>query len=428
MDDPKDDPMDDSGHPSVKHPLRILQIETFGRGGLTHYAYNLSLALAERGHHITFVTAANYELEGRSDLPPNVEVVKAIGRIHHRLGASMPGLVRNLWLKIEAIYDSFAVARLARRLRPDVVHLHCTNQIALLYLRALRRLGRPLVATAHVVTPHEPIRFQDAVYRRVHQLGDLIIAHSEFDQQRLLDEFDVDSRRVRVIPHGEYGFFDHPTDGDDEPDDVSIERIAAERITVRKSLGLGPQDEVALFFGYIREYKGLDVLFEAWPQVTPFRSAARLLVAGDPVQLGPERRQELERWATRLGAVHRFGYIPFSDVSRYFAAADVLVMPYRHISQSGVLFLALSLGLPVVATKVGALPEMLDDGDSALLVSPESPDDLARALVRVLGDADLRERLAQGGREVAEAHSWSSIAEQTEAAFAELVDNVQERS
>jgi 2-deoxystreptamine N-acetyl-D-glucosaminyltransferase/2-deoxystreptamine glucosyltransferase len=85
-----------------------------------------------------------------------------------------------------------------------------------------------------------------------------------------------------------------------------------------------------------------------------------------------------------------------------------------------VLFVALSLGLPVVATRVGALPEVLRDGESGLLVPPESPGALAGALVRALGDSDLRERLADGGRRVAARHSWPSIAEQTESAFASL--------
>ena len=99
----------------------------------------------------------------------------------------------------------------------------------------------------------------------------------------------------------------------------------------------------------------------------------------------------------------------------------MLVLPYRHISQSGVLFLALSQGLPVVATRVGALPEVLCDGESGLLVPPESPEALSQALVRLFGDADLQRRLAAGGRAVAARHTWPSIAEQTESAFAGLV-------
>jgi glycosyltransferase involved in cell wall biosynthesis len=147
---------------------------------------------------------------------------------------------------------------------------------------------------------------------------------------------------------------------------------------------------VALFFGYIREHKGLDVLLEAWPTVVDARPRARLLVAGDPVRLDAERRDRLEAWATRLGAVHRLEYISFSDVTPYFHAADVLALPYRHISQSGILFIALSLGVPVVATRVGALPELLGEDESALLVPTESPPALAEALIRVLGDPSYR--------------------------------------
>ena len=405
----------------VKRPLRILEIETFGRGGLTHYAYNLSSALAERGHRVTLVTAAAYELEGRAGLSEDVAIVKAIARCSHRFdepGGSgrRPGPLRAvagaLLSKAEAVFDAFAVAALARRLRPNVIHFHCTHPISVLYLALLQSLNRPLVATAHVVTPHEQIRFQEAVYRRVHRLGDLIIAHSEFDNQRLQREFAVDPGRVAVIPHGEYSFFEQGFDRGGEPID---------RESARRALGLGPDEKVALFFGYIREYKGLDVLLEAWPRVAAAAPAARLVVAGDPVRLSSARRGELQHWAARLGAMHRFGYVPFADVARYFAAADLLVMPYRHISQSGVLYLALALGVPVVATRVGGLPEMLRDGDSALLVPPESPEDLARALVRGLGDAELRQRLARGGRRVAEEHSWPSIAEQTERVFLQLV-------
>ena len=281
------------------------------------------------------------------------------------------------------------------------MHLHCTNQIALAYLILLRLTGVPVAVTAHVVTAHERTRVQDAVHRRIHRLSPLIIAHSEFDRTRLIEEFAIDPGRVIVIAHGEYGFFGH--------DAAPVEPEAA-----RRQLGLDPGDEVALFFGYIREYKGLDVLLDAWPAVAKARPGARLVVAGDPVRLDAARRDALLAAATRVGAVHRFGYVPFSEVTGYFAAADVLVLPYRHVSQSGVLFLALAHGLPVVATRVGALPEVLRDGESGLLVPPESPGALAEALVRLFGDADLRRRLAAGGRAVAARHAWPAIAERTE--------------
>ena len=387
--------------------MRILEVETFGRGGLIHYAHNLSRARAGRGHQVTLLPTAGYELEGRAELPPGVRLVKAIARLSQGPAAAWPRLVRVLVVRLEAVGDAFRVALLARRLKPDVVHLHCTHPIALLYLTLMRWLGLAVVETAHVVTPHEPLPFQRAIYGRIHRRAHRVIAHSEVDRGRLRHELGVPDDRLAVIPHGEYGFFD--------PGGEACDRQAA-----RNGLGLEPESEVALFFGYIREYKGLDLLLEAWPAVAAMRPAARLVVAGDPVRLGAERRRELEGRARALGAVSRFEYVPFAEVHRYFAAADLLVMPYRRISQSGVLYLALALGLPVVATRVGALPEMLRDGDSALLVPPESSEALAEAIGRVLGDADLRRRLAEGGRQVARAHSWPAIAERTEALFSGL--------
>ncbi len=387
-------------------PMRILEIETFGRGGLVHYAHNLSSALAGRGHEVTLLTAAAYELEDRPR-PEGLRLVRAIGRFTSGRGRALPGPLLAWARRVEAVADAFAVTAVARRERPDVVHFHSTNPAAAVYLTLLRRAGVPLVATAHVVTPHERVPLQRAVYRRVHHAPDLVVAHSEFDRRRLVDEFAVPPGRVVVIPHGEYGFF------------AAGER--RDRDEARHGLGLSPQDEVALFFGYVREYKGLDVLLDAWPAVREARPRARLVVAGDPVRLPAPRRRALEEQAARLGAVCRLEFVPFSDVAAYFAAADALVLPYRHVSQSGVLYLALALGLPVVATRVGGLPELLQDGASALLVPPESPVALAAALARLLGDADLRGRLARGGLRIAEEHSWPAVAERTEAAFARLV-------
>ena len=388
--------------------MRILEIETFGRGGLIHYTYNLSCALAERGHEVTLLTTAGYELEERS-LPANLGVVKLLARFTHLHSSKIPARGLGPARSLEALADSLRVAAFARRLQPDVIHFHSTNTSSLAYLGLLRWLGIPITATAHVVTPHERIRFQNAIYHRIHHLSHLHIAHSESDRRRLEGEFGVTPESVVVIPHGEYGFF---AEGFEAPDPGSA----------RRSLGLEPQDRVALFFGYIREYKGLDLLLEAWPRVVDALPQARLVVAGDASRLADSRRQELEEQALRSGVICHLEYIPFSEVARYFRAADLLAMPYRHISQSGVLYLALSLGVPVVATAVGALPEVLCDGESALLIPPESPVDLAQALIRLLGDDPLRERLAQGGRRVGAAHSWPAIAASTEKAFASLIE------
>lgn len=384
--------------------MRILEVEVFGRGGLAHYVSNLSQALATRGHQVTLVTAADYELEGQGSPTPNLRIVERTGRVAGKFRNAHTHIFLRAVRRIEAVLDAIAVARIARRLRPDVIHLHSTNSIAVVYLALFRMLRRPVATTAHVVTPHESMRLQRTIYGSIHAMADLVIAHSEFDRRRLHTEFGVDDDRLAVISHGEYGFFERTGE-------ISSRQVA------RQSLNLEDDQEVALFFGYIREYKGLDILLEAWPVVAEARPNARLVIAGDPVQLSPERSAELQAWAERVGALHRFDYIPFSEVSRYFSAADLLVMPYRRISQSGVLFLALSLGVPVLATSVGGISEMLEDESNALLIEPESTSSLARALIRALGDPGLQQRLADGGRQVAARYSWDSIAQETETAF-----------
>jgi glycosyltransferase involved in cell wall biosynthesis len=392
---------------AAKGALRVLEIETYGRGGLMHYAFNLSDALARRGATVDLVTAAGCELADRP-VPDGLRLSMPLGRWDARNGGRWPRPLASLGRKSEALLDARTVARIARRLAPDIVHLHNTNTSALAYLSALRRLRLPLVATAHVVTPHEPVAFQEALYRRIHTLPDLVIAHSELDRARLVREFGVPEGNITVIPHGDYSFF---AELGETPD----------RTTARQRLGIDGEAPVVLFFGYLREYKGLDVLLDAWPSVTATTPGARLVIVGDPVRLPPARREEFERRADAVGALRRFEYVPLEEVAGYFAAADLLVLPYRRISQSGVLYLALSLGVPVVASAVGAWPDLLTNGEQALLVEPGSPSALADALVRALRDPGLRERLAAGGGAVARAHAWPAVAERTEQAFRALL-------
>jgi glycosyltransferase involved in cell wall biosynthesis len=251
------------------------------------------------------------------------------------------------------------------------------------------------------------MRGERHVQRGIYRLADHVIVHGEGDRDRLVSEFGLGRDRISVIPHGDYSFFDVGS--------------VPSREEARRWLGVSPDAEVALFFGFIREYKGLDVLLDAWPEVARGGRRRTLVVAGDPARLEPARARAFEARARALGAIHHFRYVPFEDVPRYFAAADTLVLPYRRISQSGVLLLAMSMGVPVVATRVGAFPEVLTDGENGILLPPGDVASLTHALDRVLGDADLRAELAGRARETIErVYSWSAIAERTETLFRQL--------
>ncbi len=285
--------------------MRILEIETFGRGGLTHYAYNLSCALARRGHevdprHLRGLRARGPRAAG------HLRVLKTIAPLTQRPGGVRPAFAAGLARKVEALVDAFRVALLARRLRPDVIHLHCTNPISLVYLTLLRWLGAPVVSTAHVVTPHERMPLQRAVSGGSTGSSDLVIAHSEFDR----------TPPARGVRRGSRAGGRH----------------SPRRVRLLRPRWRGPGTRGGATEPRSRAGGRGRPLLRLHPRVQGPGSAARGLArrrrraARAPASSWPATRsawtraaaRELEAWATRLGAVHRFEYIPFSDVSRYF--------------------------------------------------------------------------------------------------------------
>jgi glycosyltransferase involved in cell wall biosynthesis len=244
---------------------------------------------------------------------------------------------------------------------------------------------RPVVLTAHDVLPREPHRGQLAAQRRLYERVDAVVVHSAHGRARLVDALGIAAGKVAVIPHGA---FTHLLDVPDEralPDDLA----AVDR-------------PVVLFFGLLRPYKGLDVLLDAW------RAAdldAELWIVGMPrMDIAPLRAAAPRRvrWVSR--------FVADNEVAAYFRRADLVVLPYREIDQSGVLFTALAFGASLVLSAVGGFPEVAADG-AAALVAPGDADALAGELRRLLGDAAARARLAAGARAAAAGrYSWDAIA------------------
>ena len=273
---------------------------------------------------------------------------------------------------------------LARRGRPggaraDVVHF---QWLAVQPLDAglLRAFPRPLVLTAHDVLPREPRPGQRAAQRALYGRVDAVVVHSEHGRARLVEELGVPPGKVTVIPHGVL----HPSGDDGLPPELA-----------------GVEGPVALFFGLLRPYKGLDVLLEAWRGI----DGAELWVVGMP---------RMDTAGLRASAppgvrfVERF--VPDAQVAALFRRADLAVLPYREIDQSGVLFTALGAGTPLVLSDVGGFPEVAADG-AAELVPPGDAAALHTTLARLLADPAARERLAAGARRAAaERYGWDAIA------------------
>ena len=183
---------------------------------------------------------------------------------------------------------------------------------------------------------------------------------------------------------------------------------AADRAAARARLGLAAETTAVLCFGLIRPYKGVDVVLEAMA-LLPAAPHVTLLLAGEPWgEEGVRVSRLLADSRLRGRVIARLEWVPESEAGEWFAAADAAVLPYRSATGSAVAAQCLGAGLPVAASRVGGLADVIRDGVNGLLVPPGNPEALAAALLR-LADPVLRRTLARGADA---AGTWDSYAEE----------------
>lgn len=245
--------------------------------------------------------------------------------------------------------------------------------------------SRPLVLTAHDVLPREPRPGQLAAQRRLYERVDAVVVHSEHGRARLVDALGIEPGNVHVIEHGAFEHLTRVPRARPLPDELAA---------VRKP--------VVLCFGLLRPYKGIDVLLDAWREL---RADAELWIVGMPRMDVAALRASAPasvRWVSR--------FVTDQEVAAYFERADLVVLPYREIDQSGVLFTALAFGAPLLLSDVGGFAEVAAQG-AAALVQPGDPVALAAALRRLLADPGERAALAAASRTAAAGrYSWDAIA------------------
>ena len=155
---------------------------------------------------------------------------------------------------------------------------------------------------------------------------------------------------------------------------------AVERDEACKKIGINPAENYTLFFGLIRDYKGLDLLLEAWAKWSP--EGRKLLIAGEFYASREKYIALIERLGLQDRVVLHDRFIADDDVKYYFSAADCLVLPYRTATQSGVTQIAYNFSLPMIVTRVGGLPEIVPDGRVGLVCEPNA-DSIAAAMQQI---------------------------------------------
>jgi glycosyltransferase involved in cell wall biosynthesis len=195
----------------------------------------------------------------------------------------------------------------------------------------------------------------------------------------------------------------------------------------KQRLGIRDTDKAILFFGRIKPYKGIEYLIDAFRLLLRTRQDYRLIIAGraDPGDsYWTSLFNEVRDYTQRGSAIIIPEFIPDHQTEVYFKAADVLVLPYRRIYQSGVLFLGFNFGLPAIVADAGSLRDEIVEGQNGFVVKPEDPVALADAIERYFASdlyADLDRRRSDIKSHAYQRHSWEDVAHTTMNVYAKLL-------
>ena len=393
--------------------MKVVVIEPAGKGGMIHYAWQLCGAMAELGASVTLITDRHYELESL-DHPFTLDRSLRLWdpKPESETGSTIVRRLRRVWRALVYYREWGRAVLMIRRLRPDVVQLGDIRFATdLVPIRALRKLVPVLGDVCHNIHPFSGgatssgtfgiSALERPLYDRAYRQFDAVFVHYGVNAKEFARTFPSSASSVVPIVHGNERIFEVLASADATP------------ARLRRDLGLAPSQRVVLFFGTLSLYKGLDLLLDAFVRITERFDDAVLVLAGYPMSsfdpdayLDEARRRGI---AEKVRIIAR--YVAADEVRAWMELAGVTVFPYRSIYQSGALQLAQTFGAPIVATRVGAMPEVIRDGETGILVEPDRPDLLADAIVRVLDDRALAGRLGSAARaDAAERFSWTSVA------------------
>jgi glycosyltransferase involved in cell wall biosynthesis len=389
---------------------RTSQLALLTGGGDKPYALGLASTLISQGvafdfigsnevdgpdlHQSSLVRFLNLRGDQRSDVGTLRKVLRVL--IYYR---------RLLWYAATA--------------KPKLFHILWNNKFELidrtLLLLFYRLLGKRIAFTAHNVNAGRRDN-NDSFLNRLtlkiqYWLLDHIFVHTEQMKRELQTDFGVISQKITVIPFGVNN---------------TVPNTALTCLEARQRVGLAASDKAMLFFGNIAPYKGLEYLIEAVAVLARTHPEYRLLIVGRPKNC-PTYWEQIQRRISQLGLrpnlIERIEFVPDEETEVYFKAADVLILPYTHIFQSGVLLLGYNFGLPVIGSNVGSLREDVISGKTGYVCRARDSEDLAAA-IRTYFDSALYAQLAERRVEISdyarERYSWAKVGEMTRGVYGRL--------
>lgn len=396
---------------SVNSTAGALEVALLTGGQDPHYALGLVTALANAGVRLDVVG---------NDLVDNPKMHATAGiRFVDLYGSkSAAGIV----FKVAKTLLSYArLLQYTATAKARTFHILWGNKFDLadrtLLMFYYKMLGKAVVLTAHNVNAGRRDG-RDSLLNRLtlriqYQCADHIFVHTPKMRDELVERFRVKADAVTVIPYGINNAV---------PDSHLTSPEAKRRLRLRTT------DKTMLFFGAIKSYKGLEYLVEAFQKLDGIDPLYRLIIAGEQKKGHKEYWRRIERaidgHPSRARILQKIEFIGDEEVEQYFRAADVAILPYTEIFQSGILFLAYAYGVPVIATDVGSFSEDIVEGRTGYSCRPRNPDDLAATIQRYF-ESELYKQLEHRHQEIRDyvlsRHSWDIVADRTRGVYSRVL-------
>src|SRR5437870_2763292 len=396
---------------SVLRPPSI-RVALLTGGGDKPYALGMAAALTSVGIHVDFVGSDDLSVP---ELLANPRLNFLNLRGDQREDASTKAKVLRV-LKYYARLIGYAA-----KAKPKLFHILWNNKFHLfdctLLMLYYKLLSKRVVFTAHNVNAGKRDQ-NDSWLNRIslkvqYSLCDHIFVHTDGMKSEMTSEFRIAEDKVSFIPFGINN---------------TVPNTSLSSAEVKRQLGISNGDKVLLFFGNIAPYKVLEYLIAAFSELLTKDRNYRLLVVGK--SKGPGSYWNQIRSATESSSIGdriiaKIEYVPDEETELYFKTADVLILPYAHVFQSGVLFLGYSFGLPAIAADVGTLKQEIIEGETGFVFKPRDSSDLARKIDQYFDSElfyDLEARRAQIKKYANERYSWDKVAAVTTSVYSRLLN------
>ena len=377
-----------------------LKVALLTGGGDKPYALGMAAALTSVGILVDFV--------GSDDLSVPELLNDPLVNFLNLRGEQRPQASRTAKaLRVLSYY--VRLIRYAATAKPKLFHILWNNKFQFfdrtLLMLYYKLLGKGLVLTAHNVNSGKRDG-NDSLLNRLslkiqYRLSNHIFVHTDRMKSELTADFEIASDKVSVIPFGINN---------------TVSNTTLSRAEAKAQLGISKGDKVLLFFGNIAPYKGLEYLLAAFINLSKEDKHYRLLIVGKP-KGSEDYWEHISRTIAGSGVgdriIEKIEYVPDEATELYFKAADVLILPYAHVFQSGVLFLGYSFGLPAIVADVGSLKEEIVEGETGFAFNSEDSSDLARIICKYFENdlfRNLESRQLKIREYANERYSWSKVA------------------